>query len=433
MKIAIEEVYNLIETVMVTWFVTSYFKTNNKLPDKTAKLAVFALIAIQINIVSILGLHWILTLIISSISLLGITTLLLKGNTSERIIISSTAIMFLALSDICALTLIGKLLRVDYNELVVNNNLSRLLCVLAAKLIYIIAASSILFFKKKYNLFIHKREAILIMITILLSGIQISLIRNIIDKQQKYYNTFLVVLLCVIILNVILYYAMIYIGKKNVTEKNYYLMQKQLELQSESIHALEQKYDETAKVRHDIKNYLSLALNMAEQKKYTELVQFLETLSDEKINSITSYINTKRSVLGAVLNSKLSKAKSHDIDMQCYILSEFESISDMDLGILFANLLDNAIEACEKNKINSEIIVKTWTEVGYYFLEISNTVESDILNDNPHLETNKNDSELHGVGLCSVRDVVKKYDGMISFDQKGNTFHVYVSLEKSAS
>lgn len=224
---------------------------------------------------------------------------------------------------------------------------------------------------------------------------------------------------------------MIYIGKNNATEKNYSLMQKQLELQGESIHALEQKYDETAKIRHDIKNYLSLALNMAEQKKYNELVQFLEKLSDEKINSITSYINTKRSVLGAVLNSKLSKAKSFDIDMQCYILSELENITDIDLGILFANLLDNAIEACEKNKTRSEIIVKTWTEAGYYFLEISNTVESDILSNNPHLETNKADSELHGVGLRSVRDIVKKYEGMLSFDQKGRVFHVYVSLEKN--
>ena len=151
MKIVIEELYNLIEAVIVTWFITSYFKTNNKYPDKMTKLAVFILIVIQINSVSILELHWVLTLMISSISLLGITTLLLEGNISERVIISSTAILFLALSDICAFTLIGKLLRIDYNELVINSNFSRLLCVSVAKLIYIVAASSILFFKKKYN------------------------------------------------------------------------------------------------------------------------------------------------------------------------------------------------------------------------------------------------------------------------------------------
>ena len=431
MNIVIEEIYNLIEAIIVTWFITSYFKTKSKFHHKMVKFLSFALIAVQINIVSILGLHWIFTMIISSISLLGISTLLLKGTHSERLVISSTAILLLALSDICAFTLIGKLLGVDYKLLVVDNTFSRFLAVSTSKVLYLIIASVILFFKKKYSIFIHKRETVLIVITLLISGLQISLIRNIIYEQRQYYNIFLVVLLCVLSLNLIIYYAMIYIGKNNATEKNYSLMQKQLELQGESIHALEQKYDETAKIRHDIKNYLSLALNMAEQKKYNELVQFLEKLSDEKINSITSYINTKRSVLGAVLNSKLSKAKSFDIDMQCYILSELENITDIDLGILFANLLDNAIEACEKNKTRSEIIVKTWTEAGYYFLEISNTVESDILSNNPHLETNKADSELHGVGLRSVRDIVKKYEGMLSFDQKGSIFHVYVSLEKN--
>lgn len=431
MEIVIEEIYNLIEAIMLAWFVTSYFKTNNKFQNKTAKLIVFTLIFIQINIVSILGLHWVFTLIISSVSLLGISTLLLKGTPSERIVISSTAILLLALSDICAFTFIGKLLGVDYKLLVIDNTFSRFLAVSTSKVLYLIVASIILFFKKKYSIFVHKREAVLIIITLLISGLLISLIRNIIYEQRRYYNIFLVVLLCVLLLNVIIYYAMIYIGKKNADEKDYSLMQKQLELQSESIQALEQKYDETAKIRHDIKNYLSLALGMAEQKNYDDLVQFLESLSNEKINSITSYINTKRSVLGAVLNSKLSKAKSLSIDMQCYILSELESISDMDLGILFANLLDNAIEACEKNKVQSEIIVKTWTEAGYYFLEICNTVESDILSHNPKLETDKADSGFHGVGLRSVKDIVKKYDGMMNFNQRGNTFYVYVSLEKN--
>ena len=44
MEIVIEEIYNLIEAIMLAWFVTSYFKTNNKFQNKTAKLIVFTLI-----------------------------------------------------------------------------------------------------------------------------------------------------------------------------------------------------------------------------------------------------------------------------------------------------------------------------------------------------------------------------------------------------
>lgn len=201
MNIVIEEIYNLIEAIIVTWFITSYFKTKSKFHHKMVKFLSFALIAVQINIVSILGLHWIFTMIISSISLLGISTLLLKGTHSERLVISSTAILLLALSDICAFTLIGKLLGVDYKLLVVDNTFSRFLAVSTSKVLYLIIASVILFFKKKYSIFIHKRETVLIVITLLISGLQISLIRNIIYEQRQYYNIFLVVLLCVLSLN----------------------------------------------------------------------------------------------------------------------------------------------------------------------------------------------------------------------------------------
>ena len=267
------------------------------------------------------------------------------------------------------------------------------------------------------------------MFTIMLSGIQLSLIRNVIYEQSRYYDIFLIVLLCTLLLNIVIYYGIIYIGKKNTAERNYLLMLKQVEVQKANIQALEQKYDETAKVRHDIKNYFTVALSMADHGEYEELKRFLEQVSEEKINSIKTYIKAKRSVIGAVLNSKITTTKNKNINIQCYILSEFEGITDMDVGILLANLLDNAIEACEKNKNESEITVKTWTEAGYYFLEICNTVESEVLTDNPQLLTNKNDNELHGVGLKSVKDIVNKYDGMITFYQKGNLFHVYVSLE----
>lgn len=433
MHYLIEEFYNVIEEAMVTWFLISYFQIKNKHFSTIIKIIAYLLILISANIISIFNFNWISSFVFFSVSLFGVLSLFFKGTLTERIIISFTATLLLAICDICTLTMIGKMLNVNYQALVENNNFSRFLCVLSSKFLYVITASIILFFKKKYTFLLQKRELLLMITVLLLSIIQISLIRNIIYEQQQYYNIFMVVLLCVVMMNIVIYYTMIYISKRNVDETNYSLMKKQIELQKESIQALEQKYDETAKIRHDLKNYMSCALNMAEQEKYTELIQFLQTLSDEKINSVKSYVNTKRSVMGAVLNTKLSKAQSKKIDMQCYILSEFDNISDADLGIILANLLDNAIEACEKNQYHSEIIVKTWIEAGYYFLEISNTVEMNVLSNNPMLKTNKNDVELHGIGLRSVRDIVEKYDGMISFDQKGNIFHVYVSLEKNSS
>ena len=62
-----------------------------------------------------------------------------------------------------------------------------------------------------------------------------------------------------------------------------------------------------------------------------------------------------------------------------------------------------------------------------------NTIETNVLLNNPGLITNKPDKSLHGIGLNSVNDIVKKYKGMISFDQKSDKFYVYISLNKCIS
>ena len=217
---------------------------------------------------------------------------------------------------------------------------------------------------------------------------------------------------------------------KNLKEKSISLMQKQIEMQEDSIRNLEVKYDETAKIRHDMKSHISCALKLAEQGDNKELIDYLNEISENKINKIVSYVKTERKILGAVINSKLGMAESKGFDMQCVILNEMDNIKDIDAGILLANLLDNAIEACDKNDKHSEIMLKMWSNAGYYCIEISNTVEIDVLAENPNLFTSKSNKELHGVGLKSVKDIVEKYNGMINFKQKSNVFYVYVSLEK---
>lgn len=429
----IEELYNVVEVAVIMFFISMYFKPK----PRFSVFIDFTISAVSIlileSILAMFELHWFVTLIIVTALVLLIASLFYASSLSEKIVISFISVFLLALTDVIAFTLISGLLGAEYQTLVENSSISRFLAVLCSKAIYIIAVSVIIFFKKRFIMILSKLELSLILVTLLLSGVQIALIRNIIYETKDYYNIFLIILLCSVIMNIVIYYMILYIGKKNVDEKNYSLMQKQLELQGDSLKNLERKYYETAKIRHDFKNYISCALDMAKKGSNTELAKFLEEISEEKINDITSYVATKRGVIGAVLNSKLSKAKNIGADMQCYILSELEDISDMDIGIILANLTDNALEACEKNKGRSEILLKTWTEAGYYFIEITNTVETDVLSENPELKTSKKNSELHGVGLRSVRDIVEKYDGMIGFDQKGNVFRAFISLAKEIS
>lgn len=425
----VELFYNTVESVIIVAFIYGFFDIQNKYSKKVAVGISFSLIFAFSNLMTIISLSWIETLSLLTLLLIGILEYFYLGKTWEHILISITVAILLALTDVCMLTLMSRVLGVEYNELVVKDNLSRFLAVMITKITYFLVVTIIVSLKKRYPFMLHRIELLMIFSTLIISIILISLVRNIIYKFNDFYNEFLIILFCLILLNIIQYYIIIYISKKNIDEKNMALMHTQLEMQENNIHNLEKQYNEITKIRHDMKNYLSCALNLAKKSDDNkELIEYLKNLSKNKIDSVVDYVQINRRILSIIINSKIGVAKSKNINVRCLIMSELKNISDIDIGILIANLFDNAIEACEKNKNKSEIVIKIWESGSYYCIKIVNTVETDILINNPNLVTSKKNKKIHGIGINSVRDIVHKYNGIMNFEQKSDKFYVYISL-----
>lgn len=430
----VELFYNTIESVIIVAFIYGFFDIQNKYSKKVAVGISFSLIFAFSNLMTIISLSWIETLSLLILLLIGILEYFYLGKTWEHILISITVAILLALTDVCVFTLMSRVLGVEYNELVVKDNLSRFLAVMITKITYFLVVTIIVSLKKRYPFMLHRIELLMIFSTLIISIILISLVRNIIYKFNDFYNEFLIILFCLILLNIIQYYIIIYISKKNIDEKNMALMHTQLEMQEKNIHNLEKQYNEITKIRHDMKNYLSCALNLAKKSDDNkELIEYLKNLSKNKIDSVVDYVQINRRILSIIINSKIGVAKSKNINVRCVIMSELKNISDIDIGILIANLFDNAIEACEKNKNKSEIIIKIWESGSYYCIKIVNTVETDILINNPNLVTSKKNKKIHGIGINSVRDIVHKYNGVMNFEQKSDKFYVYISLNNCIS
>lgn len=89
-------------------------------------------------------------------------------------------------------------------------------------------------------------------------------------------------------------------------------------------------------------------------------------------------------------------------------------MDQIDTGILFGNLLDNAIEAAE-NTVTKHVSLMVQIKGEYLSILVSNSIDSSVLEHNQQLNSSKTDKELHGIGLKSVKTVVEKYAGMIQF------------------
>lgn len=180
--------------------------------------------------------------------------------------------------------------------------------------------------------------------------------------------------------------------------------------------------EEIRKLRHDMKHYIAGAKLLLNDSRTDALKNYLDEV-DEKI-TICDNIKTENQSLSAILNLKNVIAKQKGIVMKVSVFSKFSQISDTDIFILFGNLLDNAIEACEKCE-SGEIYVTIFEKSGFTNIEITNTTNK---TDIDFSKSSKENTQNHGFGMKSVVDVVNKYDGVLTAEHQNEKVSVKISI-----
>ena len=95
---------------------------------------------------------------------------------------------------------------------------------------------------------------------------------------------------------------------------------------------------------------------------------------------------------------------------------------------ILGNLLDNAIEAASELQ-NSGSTSLTIRRIGHFLMiKVSNSCMGNRDDFIQYPETAKENKELHGWGLPSVIDAVKKYNGTLKCTNQNNQFIVEIIL-----
>ena len=106
--------------------------------------------------------------------------------------------------------------------------------------------------------------------------------------------------------------------------------------------------------RHDYKNHIQVMRASLEMGNLAELGNYLGELSVD-LNTVDTVIKTGNVMADAILNSKLALCKVKNIPYEVTAnIPEECSVNDVELCAIIGNLLDNAMEACEKIEEKSE-------------------------------------------------------------------------------
>ena len=186
---------------------------------------------------------------------------------------------------------------------------------------------------------------------------------------------------------------------------------------------------EIKKAEHDLRHHLLSVLGNIENGNTEAAEIYLKQLLHDYETSIFKYIYIDNSAVNSILNMKISRCHANKIDIKTEIESDFADFSDIDICVLLANLLANAIEA-SLNVDFPQITVSIRNEKNYLCVMIRNRIENSVLKVNGQLLTTKADKTKHGLGVYSISQIVDKYDGMKSYYEKNGYFVADIWLKK---
>ena len=100
------------------------------------------------------------------------------------------------------------------------------------------------------------------------------------------------------------------------------------------------------------------------------------------------------------------------------------TIEDQDIALLLSNLLNNALEACQKCVDEKVIKVKLILEDDNIVLSVKNTYDGNVITSEGSYITTKKNKKNHGIGIKNMIQVIEKYDGYysISYDERYFSF-----------
>ena len=187
--------------------------------------------------------------------------------------------------------------------------------------------------------------------------------------------------------------------------------------QKEHYEKIKRNDKESRKFRHDLGNHLMVIASLLDEEKTEKAKEYIREMHG-KLEKIRIKIRTGNDILDAIINDKAEKAKELGavIDWEGVIPAKV-SLSDLDICTIFANALDNAIEAC--GKYQGERIIKVIIRNFENFLRIiiSNPTEG-----KADICTTKKNKKKHGFGLPNIISCVEKNYGQVDIGIEENQF-----------
>ena len=226
---------------------------------------------------------------------------------------------------------------------------------------------------------------------------------------------------------------------RNREKSSRIILEKQVDSMQEHIAEMDRMYSGIRGMKHDMKNSLTVIMQLADSGNNEELRDYLSGLS-QTLDRLEFQYKTGNAVVDTLLNTKYHEIMRTLPDLQFHadklLFPEKLMIQSYDIGIILGNALDNALEACkhlkaEEPEAETFIRLSSYAKGKMFFLEIENSFDGKVLRkrDAEFPVTTKADKKVHGIGLINIKHTAEKYHGAVDWSIGHNVFTLSVMLQ----
>lgn len=181
---------------------------------------------------------------------------------------------------------------------------------------------------------------------------------------------------------------------------------------------------------HDITKHLN-SLKMLSMNNNADIVDYIDNIEND-FNIMNPIDYSNNALLNLITNRYYQICKKENISFEINIQNtQLDFMSEPDITSLFDNLIANATEAAKQSENKFIIFSIDIRNSNFLVISVLNSSDKKPLQVNENIISSKKDSEMHGIGIKSIKRVVKKYDGIITMTYNDNqkTFNTTITFQ----
>lgn len=228
---------------------------------------------------------------------------------------------------------------------------------------------------------------------------------------------FVIYMIASLVINI---FVVQYIFRINCAQLRRELIENQYDLLCSQYDELRNNYVVYKKLRHDLKDHIQVIDGLSHSGNTSDLTEYTGKLLNSW-DSLSSKTFCDVPAVDIVLANKYSIAVSENIRTDFTVTGvSCANADNVYMCSIFANLLNNAIEAAVQSDEAPFIELKSGIIMGNFIITCRNSM--------PQKKINKKDPEQHGYGLHIISELTKLLNGSFIYENDDNTYTATVTL-----